>query len=238
MNIDISKIVNDKIEELESEGIIQKRVEETVEKVVLNEISDALDSWGLRRNISDAVKSSVGDIADKINFSAYNGFIVQTMKNIMEGTLREDLTQKIQKSFKDILITKHENVKLSEIFNKYYNWVCESTGESEKWERREFTHSLDVREDGNFKFITVKFNDETLASYEDPQIEFQLYDYKNQGKNEIKRLFLEGKDMTKAIVLGSINDFEVYILNLFYNKAEIILDIDDVEENGYYDIDC
>jgi len=233
MNIDVSEIVNNKIRELEESGIIKQKIEETVETVVLKEICDGLDSWELRKNISSAVKDTAGTIISSLNFSAYNGFIAQTVKNILDGEVKADLAEKVQKSINDLMLNKVESVKLSEIFKKYYEWVCAHTEESDKWNRREFTHELEINEDGDFRHFIIKFSDEKLDKYDKPQINFRLCDYKRRGTDELENLCFENKDMTKTLIVGRLNDFQAYMLNLLYNKVQIILDIEDVEEFGY-----
>lgn len=238
MEINISAIVNDKIKQLEETGIIKSKIEESIEKVILSEISGGLDNYELRRNISNAVKDTAGTIVSAINFPAYNGFIAQTIKNIMDGEVKADLAEKIQSSIEKIMFNRVESIKLSEIFKKYYDWVCENTDEADKWEKREFTHELEVREDGNFRHFEIKFSDEKLDKYDNAQIRFNLCDYKEKGTDTLEQLYFEDTNMAKTLVVDHLNDFQSFMLNLMYNKTEIILDIEDVEEYGYYDIDC
>ena len=34
-----------------------------------------------------------------------------------------------------------------------------------------------------------------------------------------------------------MTDFEAFLVNLFYNKTKIIMDVDDVDDNDHFDID-
>lgn len=44
MNIDVSKIVSDKLEQLDTDGVIKRKIEETVEKTVTDAITSELSS--------------------------------------------------------------------------------------------------------------------------------------------------------------------------------------------------
>lgn len=91
MNIDISKIVSDKLAQLDADGIIKKKIEETVEKTVTDAITSELGSYPFRKSISDQVKQSVGSVAADCGFSAYNGFIANTVKHIVQDMYSADI---------------------------------------------------------------------------------------------------------------------------------------------------
>ena len=57
---------------------------------------------------------------------------------ITEDVCREDIANKIQKTFNDLLIVKRENVKLSEIFEKYKDYMDENTDEEDKYSLERF----------------------------------------------------------------------------------------------------
>lgn len=48
MNVDVSKIVSDKLEQLEADGVIKRKIEETVEKTVTEAITSELSSYAFR----------------------------------------------------------------------------------------------------------------------------------------------------------------------------------------------
>ncbi len=237
MNIHITKIVNDKIASLEAEGTIKNKIEESIEKTVLGAITSALEDWSLKRDIEKQVSESVSDIAKEIGFSAYNGFIAEKIKQITEGVMREDVAQKIQKVFDDMLIVKHDGIKLSEIFNKYREWVCEHTDESDKWERREFVCALEEKEEGGFHHYKVRFNSERLDRYDAAEIEFSFCTYGEKEKAEISRLKLDGDDSGEAFKLGYLTEVQSLLANLYFNKTEIILDIGGIDDDNRFDID-
>ena len=50
-------------------------------------------------------------------------------------------------------------------------------------------------------------------------------------------MWLSGHDLEGTVRLGCLSEFEAFVVNLYYNKTEIIIDPDDVDDSDYFDID-
>ena len=237
MNIDITKIVNDKIAQLEADGTIEKQITDSVEKTVVGAIKDGLESYSLRRDIEKKVQETVSDVAAQIGFSAYNGFIAEKVKQITENVMQADIAQKIQQQFDDMLVAKHDGIKISEIINKYRDWLMETTEESDKWERRNFQCSVEDKQDGGFHHYTVKLSEEALSGYDRANFEIRICTYGEKEKSNISRLYFDGDKLGNGLKISMLNPIETLLANLYYNKTEIVLDWDDVDDSDYYDID-
>ena len=173
----------------------------------------------------------------EIGFTGYNGFIAQTIKGITEGVMRDDVAQKIQKVFNDMLMVKHDGIKLSEIFQKYRKWVCENTEESDKYERQHFTCELEVKEDGKFTHYTATFSSEEIKGYEDPEIKFTICTYGEEEECNISSLYLDGSNMKGSFKLGRLDEVQSLLANLYFNETKIILDVGSVDDDNCFDID-
>lgn len=242
MNIDVSQIISDKLAQLEADGTIKRKIEESLEKSVMSAISSELESYSFRSGIEKQLKDAVSNIAADCGLSAYNGFIAERCKSIVQNLFTTDISEKVHKALTDIMFTKHENIKLSDIFWKYREWVLEHTEEGDKYERQKFTHALEVEEDGNWTRYSCKFADHTLEGYgyakEKPDIEICLSTFgSNRETSTITTCFLNGHYMRDSFKVGHLTDFEAFILNLYYNGTQIILDEEDVDEDPYFDID-
>lgn len=236
MNLDIQAIADSKIQEMQDSGEIKKRIEEDVEKTVLCAIDDSLNGYKLRDQIEGQITHDVSETLKNIDFTTYNGFIAEQIKSLTEGVLRDDVAQKIQKTFNDILIQKHDGIKLSEIFEKYRGWVNENTEESEKYERQNFVCKLDEKEDGNWTDYTVTFNDEEMDSYDNPEVKFSLLRYGDRPSASISSLWIDGEWTKSMFQIGRLSEVQALIANLYYNDTKIILDIDDVDDSDEFDI--
>lgn len=243
MKIDISKIVLDKIEQLDTDKVIQRKIEETVEKTVMDAITSELSSYTFRNGISKQVQDSVSKIAADCGFSAYNGFIAQTVKTIVQDLYSADIAEKVQHSLNDVLLQKHKNISLSEIFKRYRDWVLENTDESEKYERQEYAADLEIKKDGYFTHYTCRFADHPLetgyfGSKERGEIEIRFCTYGSKKNSTISTVYINDHDLKNTLKIGTLSDFEAFIVNLYYNSTEILLDVDEVDDDTGFDIDC
>ncbi len=241
MEINISGIVTAKLEQMEHDGIIEKKIEETLEKSIMDAITSELSGYSFKHAISKQMSDGIGEIAANCGFSAYNGFIAERVKAIIQDMYTSDISQKVQAALDDVMLKQHENVKLSDIFQAYRKWVLENTEESEKYERQKFTHQLYVKEDGNFTHYTCTFADHLLDAYgyrERGDVELRFCTFGDKDKATISSIHLANRDISKSLRIGTLSDFEAFVVNLFYNKTDIIMDVDDVEEDPYFDIDC
>lgn len=238
MTIDINRIMQEKLNQMEEGGILQKKIEETIEKCLVDSISNAFSSWDFRKSIETQLKSCVSTLAQDCGLSAYNAFISNHVRALVSELLEDDLKKKLQASVDDILLQKHENVKLSDIFKKYREHVMNTVDADDQYDRETFVSQLHIREDGpSFTFYTCQFSPfSEWESDEDETVEFRICQYKGTPSN-INRLIIGGTDMAKALRMSRFDDFDRYVLNLFFNKTEIILDAEEVEacnDNAYY----
>lgn len=241
MEINISEIVTAKLEQMKHDRIIEKKIEEILEKSIMDAITSELSGYSFKHAISKQISDGIGEIAEKCGLSAYNGFIAEQVKKIVQDMYASDIAQKVQAELDDVILKRHENVKLSDIFQAYRKWVLENTEESEKYERKKFTHQLDVEVDGCFTHYTCTFADRPLDIYgyhKRGDIELRLCTYEDKDKTTISSIHLAGHDISKSLRIGKLSCFEAFVVNLFYNKTDIIMDEDDVEEDPYFDIDC
>lgn len=242
MEIKISAIIAEKLAQMERDGIIQKKIEETLEKAILDAVTSELAGYSFKHSISKQISDGINEVAANCGLSAYNGFIAERVKAIIQDMYTSDISQKIQMALDDVMLKRHENVKLSDIFHAYRKWVLENTEESEKYERQKFTHQLDVKEDGNFTHITCTFADrplEDIYSYrEHGDIVLKFCTYGDENKTSISGVYLNDRNISKSLRIGTLSEFEAFVVNLFYNKTDIFMDVNNVEEDPYFDIDC
>ena len=241
MNINVTEIISEKLAQLDADGTIKRKIEESLEASIMSAISSELESYRFKNSIQEQMKNAVSSIAGDCGLSAYNGYIAEKCKAIVQNLFTTDISERVEKTLNDIMFTKHENIKLSDIFKQYREWVLEHTEETEKYEREKFTHVLEVEEDGAWTKYRCKFADRTLEGYgysrEKPDIEILFQVFQERKEASISMVYLNGHYMKDSFKVGRLTDFEAFILNLYYNETKIILDEEDVDEDPYFDID-
>jgi len=236
MIINIQEIINNKVKEMEEKQLVEKAIQETLERSVLKAVTDTMDSYSLQREIRDKLDKQVSDVVKNIGFEAYNSFISEKLTQIINGVCRKDIEEKIKKTFDDILVLKRESIKLSDIFKSYKEWVCGNTEESEKYDLEgQFYVKF---EKSDYGWYNVELNKEKPERYGDRQvIKFTIH-VNRDGSGWLGNLYISGDNVEKTVSFGYLNEFESLILNLKYNKTPIIIDVEDEEDiDTSFDID-
>ena len=234
--LDIQGIINQKVNEMNESKIFEKTIQETLERTILKAVTDSLDSYTLRKQIEDKLKKQVSVVMDDIGFEGYNSFIVEKLKQIINGTCKKDIEEKIKKTFEDILVLKRESIKLSDIFKSYKEWVCGDTEESEKYDLEgQFYVKF---EKSDYGWYNVELNKEKPERYGDREvIKFTIH-VNRDGSGWIGNLYISGYNIEKTVSFGYLNEFESLILNLKYNQTPIIIDVEDEDDiDNSFDID-
>lgn len=158
---------------------------------------------------------------------------------ITEDVCREDIANKIQKTFNDLLIVERENVKLSEIFEKYKDYMDENTDEEDKYSLERFWVSVEESEYGWITFKMAKEKPDRYSRNEDDYIEFTVHpNIDNKEIGSMSTVYIGDRRLETVLKLGNLSEVESLITNIYYNKTPIIIDIkseDDIE--NYFDID-
>jgi hypothetical protein len=240
MNINIQEIVDQKIGEMDASGVITKMVGDMIEKAILKTVTDTFESYYLQRILKDKLEKEVSEVAANIGFTAYNAFIAKKLKEITEGEIRADIADKIQKTMDVFLIAKRESVKLSEIFEKYRDWLNETEDESDKHEREKFHVKYEESVHGWYNIELAKERATGYSSSTSDMIKFTLH--KTCGKlgwGWIGSTYIDQWEVKKRWKVGHMSEFECLLVNIVYNETPIEIDVeseDDIDDS--YDVDC
>lgn len=239
MEIDFSSIVQKKLEQLKQDGIIEKMIQEDLEKSIRKCVDATIGGYALQETIQNEMKNWISNDAKLLGLEAYNGLVANLAKAIVEGVLNDDLSKKITASLEEILVMRHDGIKLSEIVKKYRDFVRSDTDSDDAERYGCFCSQIDVRPDGIFTQAELRFS---------PASEWDADDYNSiliriqqfrEDPASIYVLKFGGVDMKKAIQLRYLNEFQRMMMNLMLNETKIIMDYDAaIRETGdaSYDI--
>ena len=235
MSIDINEIVQKKITEMEESGEIKKHLEDKLQSLILDSVSSALSDYDMKRQLQKKIENCISPCLDTLNFTAYNSFICEKIKQITEQELQEDIAKKVSGTFENIFMLKRENIKLSEIFKAYREWAMNGLEEEEKWELdNEFYANIEEDDDWWLNCSISERNPEKSALYSNRKdiyrCDFGFTIFKSKRSKDtgtISTVYFEGKSVKDVLKVTSYNKFQTLLLNLYYNETPIIIDIED-----------
>lgn len=231
MTLDISKIVSDKIKELDENKIIEQAIQSKIESVITSAVDDAF-SYEFSRKISQKIKEQVGDIASSISLTSYNTMVSNTVKNILQAELNEDLANKVQSKVRELCLGSDKAVKLSDIVKKFKEENFE--------EDEDYSYSVKATERKRVAFTYMCFTF-TSNNHDDEgcwEIEFSRYDkkwtiFEARYKNAV---FERHSGM---LSVKNYDNFECFLWRCILNNIPIEIDWspEDCEEELYQSSD-
>lgn len=249
MVLDISKIVSDKLAQMEADGSIRRFLEEQIEKAVKGAVESAIGGYSLKRAIEEQITAGFPEIVNNIGLSSYNTYIAETVRKVTMAALEGDAQEKIQAAIDGILLKKRDSIRLSEIMAEYRKWVNLNDDEEEKRSLNEGHdgYTCAVREEkgrygslgGNFKYYNLYFDeygDKDGRSFDDYDICVVLSALWIGGKSTVKilDLYFDGMKVSREFVHHSPSSFEALLLNLHFNNTPIIMDVGEIDEDDHY----
>lgn len=91
MEINVSQIIEQKLSQMETDGIVKKKIEDALEQAVLSAVQSEIDSYEFRRGIKEQLKDAVSSISKDCGLRAYNGFIAQRCRDIVAKLISADM---------------------------------------------------------------------------------------------------------------------------------------------------
>ena len=234
MNIDITEIVKKRIDTLEAEGTIEKKIAETFENTIVKAVEDSLGSYKLRNAIEQKITEQVSKVAADLDFQSYNAFMIEKMSQIMNETCREDMCKKAEKRFRDLFLCQTKEIKLSSIFEKYGEIACKEVEEEEKFNSMDegWHCKCEINEKYGWIDCEMDYDDRVHRYSSDSAISFAVHKIPFGSKGIIKRLYLDGHDINERFSFGRLNDVELMLVQAVMNEIPIIIDVEHT-----YDID-
>lgn len=234
MELNVNEIIEKKIKELDENRIIEKAIEDKIEQVIKNAIDSAF-SWDFSRAISDEIRKQIGNIAESVKLNSYNTLIADTVKNITENELKDDLARKVQEKLHDIMLVDNKSIKFSNIVKKFKE-AC--LGENETYE---YEVSESNKDDGRFHYKTFDFV-EPFNSYAD-KLSITFSKYGDDDWTIFKVVYDDETNYsTQGIsMLKRYDEFECLVLKCLLNRLPIEIDweTEDCEEElNRSDNDC
>ena len=85
MSIDINKIAQAKITEMEKNGDIKNHIEEKLQKLILDSVTSALNGYDVQKKIKEKIESQISPCLDAMDFTAYNRLFVKKLSKLLRN---------------------------------------------------------------------------------------------------------------------------------------------------------
>lgn len=227
MELDINKIVDEKITSMLTNGEIEKLIATGVENNLKKAIQSATEDYNWKRTIEEGLEKVIGEVASKVNFSAYANFLRDRMNDQINRYAKNDMINLMRDSFEKVYLKVPENIKLSDILNKYKEYVEDNLDIDDK---KEWGHIRFSFEREMSSFIKIIAGDPSKKRYgqHDKSLELELYiPSSSRAKARICWIRFDGNDFKTCMDFNRMSEFEVLMFNLMFTQREFEIDIDE-----------
>ena len=234
MLLDISEIVKKKIEEMEQDGTIQKKIEDGIEETINRAIESAVSDWNLRKCIENQVYEAINPAVKNIGLSAYTKFLNEKVNSLLKDKFNNDLAEIISNKFTSVYTADYSHItKVSQIVEEYRKYLADELDVDDlEYTGAQFHVSVENKiSDEVFSWWTINLSCEATC---EKQIKIKILKYRNKGTENISYIYLDGEDVNDLKSLNGLNSFECMLVNLLYNETKLVLDFDEIDEDDNY----
>ena len=213
--IDLNKIINEKMVEIENGGFVEKTIEDNLKKCLESVISDVFTWRGpVRDGIENYIKENININLDDLNIPQYNTLVVQAVNKKVKEMIEIQGINKLNECIDKMLMDVKEQYTLSEIIEQ-----LKADDYKEKYEYSEddyLTLIINGDEDGYKRIYLDLESDKSKYSCD--------YEIAIDKEGKIYSTHLGDIDITKKIKIGNLYGLNEMIFKIYSSGAKIILD--------------
>lgn len=226
--IDLNKIVNDTLSEMENEKFIEKIVKDTLEKSIKSIVDDIFRSYSdFGKKLETYIESNLNIDFNRLGLEGYNGIVLAAVKEQLDKSITVQGVEKIKNSMDEMLSDIKEEYTLSEIIEKVKD---DSDKESYEYDYDEHVFLIIDKSSGGYTHIYID-NDE-----DEPN---RKYDYSYQididNKGKPYSIKFKGDEINTKQIMGGLYGLDKLLFKIYASGAKIKLDQgDDADDYDLY----
>lgn len=213
--IDLNKIVNDAMRDIEKEGFVERIVKERLEKTIGDTVDSLFRSYSnFGKELEKNIEENLNVDFDKLKLNGYNTLVLKTVQEELDKQIHIAGVEKIKENLKEMLSDIKEEYTLSEIVQ-----ACKEEDCKEEWEHDEgdcITLVINGKEDG-YKHIYLDVEKDEYNYSCDYRINLD-----KDGK--VYSVKLKGEEINKDKILGGFYGLERLLFKIYSSNAKVVLD--------------
>jgi hypothetical protein len=215
--IDLNKIVNDTLVQMESENFVEKVVKSTLEKTIKNIVDDVFESYSdFGKNLKNRIKENININFDKLGIEGYNGLVLAAVKENLDKSITVNGIEKIKESIDVMLSDTKAEYTLTEIIEKAKG---DTTKEEYERDYDEQVHLIIEKSSYGYKHIYLDNEDD------EPENKWN-YGYQMDIDKEGKpySIKLRGQEINTKKIMGGLYGLDEILFKIYASGAKIVLD--------------
>ena len=108
MVLDISEILQKKLEDMEASGEIRERIEKRLEESIHKAIDETFGGYRFQDQLRKYLETGIGPEARDFGLGAYGQIVADRIQEVLRGNISAELLEKVQKSVDRVIVRKHD----------------------------------------------------------------------------------------------------------------------------------
>ena len=223
---------------------------EAISAAVVKTTNHAIqETLGTYSDFGKQLKQSVATsfaIGPSIDIPSYGHAILAVLRQQVEAVKDDSMRRIIAERMAEILEPAPETIKLSEVLEKYKEYVKEQNSGGCHCDGGSSNFYLGIKQGHLSSFIYVTLNDSEPSKYGNAEIEFHIHirDFRQLTESqqaaaaidklprgEVYSLTFDGKkECEKSIFAGQVYGFQKVLFDMMVSKTLVVVDVDDADE--------
>lgn len=232
--LNINEIVQGELNKMQESGAIETAISESINKTILRCVTEKFTDYDLRKVINENLEKNINSCISQIDFSSYNGLIINIFKSLIDNQLKADIVEKAEAYIKNMLFVKRETILFSELCDAYLKHIHDASdysGYLETYNKYKLTLKESDNRGMSSKYFTIDLFLKGI-SYNEEEVYIGIKQVNEGEELELAEIYhiTYGNRSLQQISLGNKSDFEIFLINLLMNNTKIVFDIheDDV----------
>ncbi|ENY8941377.1 hypothetical protein ACHDL8_000985 [Clostridioides difficile] len=218
--MDLNKIMNDALVELEESGFVEETVKNQLEETIKRVVNEVFGNWGdFSKKIEKHLSENININLDKLDIQKYNVLVATAIKEKVDTTMKGQGIEHLKRNLDNMLVGIEKEYKMSELLEELkedkYNldeysgdedcitFILESSSNSE-WARWiDFDECPNISRN-NCEYSILLRNDGTIASFR----------YQN-------------REISSKDIMNGFGNFGDLLFKMYAHNSKIILDCGD-----------
>lgn len=219
--IDLNKIVNDSMEQIESEGFVEKVVKEKLEKTIKDIVDDTFRSYSdFGKNLEKHIQENLNVNLGNLNIDGYNTLVLAVVQEKLDLAIKVQGVEKIKSAMDEMLKDVKKEYKLSELI--------------EKLKGEDYREEYEYDEDDQVTLIIDKSYSLTYISLDKKEDKSEYsceYRLAVDKDGKIYSLKIEDKEIARNNIMAGFHGLGNTLFKIYASGAKIVLDQGDDAED-------
>lgn len=227
--IDLNKIVNDTLVQMESENFVETVVKNTLEKTITSIVDDVFRSYSdFGKKLKNHIEENININFDKLGMEGYNGLVLAAVKENLDKSITVNGIEKIKESIDAMLSDTKSEYTLTEIIEK-----AKDDTTKEEYERDYDEQVYLIIEKSSYGYKHIYLDNEDDEPENKWRYGYQI-DIDKEGKPySIK---FKGQEINTKKIMGGLYGLDKLLFKIYASGAKIVLDQGEEADDYEYEL--